>query len=581
MKAYITSFRRRAVPFALFWFVGWPLISVVMGAGDVLAQVFTSQASLTLALGGVAAGALHTIPETMASALVLYLLSLLVFTACDPSPDTHWALRLTEPALAYAALAAGIALEFPALLHHPMLSALRGLLVYQAYMVVILVVSLLSLVLARLRRDGAAGMRYAAAAMAFILLGWGATAVPVERHHSVAGPGSTVILSLDSMSQAMDLSVLRQFSRAQEGVYYEHAVSPGLMTNSTWTAILMHRPVHETGVLLTFQSPDWSRSPYQLIAEASRQGYETWSYFSDQSTSYVGTLGGFDHNHSSPMGWLQFATVAFKNGSIFIPVIAARLPRLPFADTPRNQAGTYVYDLRAALRAIFQTGSASRPALVVAHLEYLHQTDFPGFSELGRRQRLAVLAAPLAGIQDFSAHWQYPGIPDDPIALYVWKVQHLQQVLTEELAASGFLQRPQNRLVLFADHGIRYRLDNDNFGQPGYYNVPLITFHVDARDPQAPISTLSISELLGFTDPDRPAAKPVVEYVNISGIDEYKKAVVTAKWQRDGRIDFRPEVTQKYFDELKAYRPYGKARGYSQPQQARRQEPAQSDGGSE
>ena len=573
MKAYTTSLRRRAVPFAIFWFVGWPLNSVVMGAGDVLAQLFTSQASLTLALGGVAAGALHTIPETMASELVLYMVSLLVFTACDPSPQTHRALRLAEPALAYAALAAGIALEFPALLHHPLLAALQGLFVYQAYIVIFLLVALFSLALARLRRDGVAAMRYATAALALVLLGWGATAIPVERHRNIPGPGATVIVSLDSMSQAMNLSVLRQFSRAHGGVYYEHAVSPGLMTNSTWTAILMHRPVHATGVLLTFQSPDWSRSRYQLIAEARREGYETWSYFSDQSTCYVGALGGFDHNHSSPMGWLQFATVAFKNGSIFIPVIAARLPRMPFSRTPRNQAGTYAYDLRAALRAIFQTGSPSRRALVVAHIEYLHQTDFPAFSELTRRQRLAVLRSPLAGIQDFSAHWQYPGIPGDPIELYIWKVQHLQHVLTQELAASGFLERPQNRLVLFADHGIRYRLDNDNFGQPGYYNVPLITFHVEARDPQAPISTVSISELLGFADPDHPQAKPVVEYANISGIDEYKNAVVTAKWQRDGRIDFRPEVTQKYYQELKAYRPYGNAPGYSPPQPAPAEQP--------
>jgi hypothetical protein len=108
----------------------------------------------------------------------------------------------------------------------------------------------------------------------------------------VAGRGATVVVALDSVSQLMDLSPLRDFSRDHGGAYYEHAVSPGLMTNSTWTAVLMHRPVHDTGVLLTFQSPDWSRSRYNMLDAARRQGYETWSYFSDQSTAYVGSLAG-------------------------------------------------------------------------------------------------------------------------------------------------------------------------------------------------------------------------------------------------------------------------------------------------
>src|SRR6185369_7690197 len=111
---------------------------------------------------------------------------------------------------------------------------------------------------------------------------------------------------------------------------------PGLLTNAVWTAILEHRPIHDTGTVLTFASPDWNRSPFQLVTEAKRKGYQTWSFFTGQNTIYAGSLAGFDHDRSGPMGWLHDATSAAKNGSIFVPFLVSRMPHLPFSRIRQN-----------------------------------------------------------------------------------------------------------------------------------------------------------------------------------------------------------------------------------------------------
>jgi len=566
---FAKALRTRALSFAVFWFGIWPFFAVLAGAVDVVERPLTATMPHWVAFGGVCAGLLYTASEFLACAAFLYAVSLVVFSLCDPGEitDRRWLVRLAEPAVALCGIAFGVATEYPALLNHPAFTPLRRLHVYQAYLVAGLSVWLFALLLGRVRRNTRAYIRYSVVAITFIAVGVAITRMPLAGSDRHGSQDSTVILGLDSMAQSMNVSTLRNLSKQHGGAYYEHAVTPGLLTNSVWASLMMHRPVHETGVVLIFQTPDWNQSDFHLVREAKRRGYETWAYFDDQTTCYVGSTGDFDHNHSSPTGWLQMATSTFKNGSLLIPFILSRLPEVPFARTPRNQAATYAYDLRAEMRAILTSGQGSRPTLVLAHLDYLHFPAYPRLSELTTSQRRLLFAAPVSALQDFSDHWQYPSPEDEPLGLYLWKIQNLQRVVVEEIEATGFLNpERRNRLAIFSDHGMRIRLTTSNFGQRGYYEVPLITFGVPARNVSEPISTLDIPSLFGFEDSSHnKPAEPVVEYVDMQSMEEWQRAIQKARWGMDGRVEFSEDIVAKYKAALKAYRPYDKTPGYGAP----------------
>jgi hypothetical protein len=352
--------------------------------------------------------------------------------------------------------------------------------------------------------------------------------------------------------------MLRALSEKHGGVSYEHAITPGLLTNAVWTAIIEHRPVHDTGVLLTFQSPDWSRSPYQLVREAQRNGFQTWSFFTGQNTIYVGSLAGFNHDRSGPMGWLQDATSAAKNGSIIVPALVSRLPLHNLFKIPPNQAGTYAYDLRAVIRNTLSSRVGAKPVFAVAHIGYLHDAAYPRFADLPDGYRSLLLGAKVNSLQDFGADWQLPQVAGDAIDLRKWKVKNMQEVIAAEIFNSGFIDpRNNNRLVLLSDHGMRSGLANDNFAREDYYRVPLITFGLPARDVQTPISLLDIPNLIGLSDPSSTeSAAPVVEYVNIPTMEEFKMAVLNGKWNIDGRIEFKQDIGEKYLRLLKACNPF-------------------------
>lgn len=526
----------------------------------------TAKMEFGFAVAGLAAGTLHMIPEFAGAGLLLFVTSVVVFGLLGRLSQSRapWAARLFEPLLLWSALSLGIAFEFPALLRYPLLKILRDLHARHAYVVLavamLAIVVVLGALLARLR----GALLYGATAALLVMAGWAVTFVPAGDYSRQAGANSVVMLGIDSLSLADDLTPLHQLSWEQGGVFFDKAVTPGLLTNGVWPAIIMHRPVSQTGVLLTYQLPDWSRSPFNLVSEAKRQGFETWSYFSDQFTTHVGTLGGFDRDRSGPVGWLQMATFSVKDGSVLLPVLLPRLPKIPLARTPPNQASTYAYDLRAEIREMLTAGGGSRPAFVAGHSDYLHQAAYPRFSDLTDEEASAVLAGTVNSLQDWSLHWQYPEAPGEPLKLYDWKVRRIQQVFAEELAATAFLDpAKKNRLALFSDHGNRSGLNNDNFGQPQYYNVPLLVFGVPARDPQAPVSLVDVSTLLGFIDESQPAATPaVVEYANLADEQEWQRAIVTAKREWDGRLIFDPEIISKWQGMLMAYRPYGAPTGY-------------------
>jgi len=550
--------RSRVLHLAIFWFAVWPLMAIFMGAIKLMEYSATKEVPWWIAFPGVAAGALHLIPEFLASALMLFLFSSAVFLAL-PVGNIVWKRRwFLEPAIAFIGLCYGIALEFPAVLNNPFFWVTRDLTLFAAYVALGSLLILFGILRHGVRQPSPKLARALAPVIIFVAAGWGLTQIPVAGSSRPVNRNSTVILGIDSMGAQMDIGTLRHFAQENGGAFYEHAVTPGLLTNAVWTAILEHRPVHDTGIVLTFQSPDWSRSPYQLISEAKRRGFQTWSFFTGQNTCYVGTLAGFDHDQSGPMGWLQFATSSAKNGSVLVPFLISRLPHIPFSRIQSNQADTYAYDLRAQVRSVLNSAAGDKPVFAVAHIEYVHEEVYPRFADLPKDYRSLLLGAWVFSLQDFGGEWQILNAPADRINLRIWKSQNVQTVVADEILKSGFLNsQNRNRLIVISDHGMRTALTNDNFGTETYYHVPLITFGLPVRDIHKPISLLDIPSLIGFEDPSRigPAA-PVVEYANFPVIEDFRAAVLKADWRLDGRINFSHDVGQKYFGRLRVYDPF-------------------------
>lgn len=552
-KGSRSKLRNRFRQLALFWFIVWPILTVILGALKVMESPTTKEVPTWIALPGVAVGVLYLVPEFVVSATLLWLVSALVFSI-SPATCTPRLARFLDPVLAFVGIALGVALEFPAVLNNPLFWPLRSLNLLTAYLLLATGLSVLALV-----RVNAQRLRHVPKALVPLCLlvsfGWTLTQLPVPRTSNQVNRNAIVILGIDSLGARMDTRVLRNFASENGGAWYENAITPGLLTNAVWTAILEHRPVRETGVPLTFQSPDWSTSSFQLIAEAKRRGFQTWSYFTGQNTTYVGSKAGFDFDRSGPMGWAHNATCAAKDGSILVPFVVSRLPQLPLSHVPANQEGTYSFDLRSVIREIVSAHRGSQPAFVVAHLVYLHDEAYPRFEELSSDLRTALLWARVGSIRDFAADWQLLSVDGDSIGLNAWKITNVQSVVAEELESSGFLDPHNgNRLVLLSDHGLRWRLSNEHFAKEAYYHVPLVTFGLPVRDLRKPISLLDISQLIGFDDPLQPTpSRTVVEYINFPDVDAFKVAILKARWTRDGRINIEPSLVNEYRGQLKSY----------------------------
>jgi hypothetical protein len=511
-----------------------------------------------IAFPGVGVGALYLAPEFLVAGAVFFLLSGAVFLTLARGETAPGKRCILEPAIAFLGISLGVALEFPAVLNNPLFVFFHDQTLWSAYLLLGVLLILCTFIRYGLLQPRAMVARGFLANAVFVAFGWVLTQLPVPPYGSIVNQGSTVILGIDSLGLHMEIDALRDFSREHGGAFYERAVTPGLLTNAVWTAILQHRPIHDTGTFFIFQSPDWSRSPFNLIREARSQGFQTWSFFTGQHTIYVGSLAGFDHDRSGAMGWLQNATASAKNGSVLLPFLISRLPQLPFSQAPANQSATYAFDLHAVVRSILTAHQGSKPVFAVAHLGYLHDEAYPRFDDLSPGDRSLVLSARVDSLRDFGGEWQLPIVPGDAINLNAWKIQNVQKVVIEEIRKSGFLApENRNRLLLFSDHGKRTLLNNDNFHRPVFWEIPLITFGMPVRELQQPISLMDIPSLIGLDDPSLPGpAAPVVEYVNMRSLDEFRSAVLGAEWLADGRINIRPDVSQRFLSLLRSHHPF-------------------------
>jgi hypothetical protein len=245
-----------------------------------------------------------------------------------------------------------------------------------------------------------------------------------------------------------------------------------------------------------------------------------------------------------------------KNASVFLPVVQRAIPEIPGAATPRNQSGTYSFDVGREIRSMLTSGAGSC-TLALGHLDYLHQPAYPGYSELSSSERAAIRSSPVESIQDFSLDWQFPVIPGDRLNLYQWKIRRLQRILERQTEQTGFLEpSKRNRLIVFSDHGNRRGLTPENFGKFRYHNVVFATFGVPSRSAAEPVSLLDIPELIGLPDATRPGpADPVVEYAQVAEGD-WISVMNSARLQPNGEILLDAGVTDKIGARLRGYRPY-------------------------
>jgi hypothetical protein len=552
---------RRVLPNVVIFFLLWPLGTAVSATIDVKSQSATSRLPWVQTFLMLVRAEAIIASDLFFVALLLTVLSLLIFSALSRSsgpeavaPATSWI--WLEPILLSIAIFAGIALEYPAVLANPFLLSLRSVSIGIA-MAIVAGLALSIALLLGVRAGGARGAWQWTIAMATVTaVSWMIGRAPVRSGSRQAPAGSVVLLGIDSLSQSDDLGKLRAFTIDRGGTWYDHAVTPGLLTNAVWGALLQHRLVRETGVWEIFMTADWSKVPYDLVREAHRQGFTTYSYFSDQFTTYVGTEAGFDVNRSGPMGWLQLATASLKNDSVFLPVALPRLPSLPGAKTPSNQSGTFGFDVAGEIETILTTNAPGGRAFSAGHLDYLHQPLYPKLSDLTAEEKRIVLHSPVVSAQDFSFDWQYPPIPGDALGLYRWKIRHVQDVVSQAIERTRYLDPARkNRLVLFSDHGNRKNLNEDDFANPSYWNVVCATFGIPSRESSAPISLLEIPGMLGFPDPSRPGdAAPAVQF---AGINEQESAQLSqAYFLLDGRIIANPKVMAGIGKRIKEYRPF-------------------------
>lgn len=540
---------------------------VLLAASILGNQPLIGAARWPLRVSGASGSALYLWPEILVCALLLSVASLGYWTLTGMAAGfaTHSrlpGLRWVEPPLFWCFLATGIIFVYPAQLHHPAFALVGELRVITAQMLILAFVLSAAAALGLSRRRHGRDLMVSVSTAAVSI---GITAVLTILPGAGGGEGfrnSILILGLDSMAQTQDLGPLEEFAARNGWNWYSRTVTPGLLTNSVWPAIIMNRPVSETGCFMIFQDPRWSRSPYHMVEAAEEAGYQTWSFFSDQFTTYVGSNGGFDVNRSGPKGWLQPGTAAIKDASMVMPVLLRLLPRIPGAKSPPNQSGTFAYDLRRELVEIATAGRPGQRLFIAGHLDYLHQPAYPGYHEMSSEQRRAVALAPVRTVRDLSIHWQYPRVDGEPFPLYSWKLGRLQRVVADVIETYD-LSNPtrENRLVILSDHGPRVGMSIRNFSAPHLYNVPLLTSGIPKYE--EPLSLLDVDRLIGLEDATRPGPAPLtVEYTNLSGLDEERVVMVSSAIQRTGEVKLNPFIIARFGQRMLRFSPFDDEPGY-------------------
>jgi len=268
------SLARRILPNLVFFFLLWPLAAAFSATLDLKAQPATARLPWGATFALLLQAETRIASEFLFVAVLLALSSCVVFAllARFDRDDSRRARRWVEPFLFACAMLAGIALEYPAVLTNPLLGGLRPISI-RAAMILVTVLPLLTGLFFGLRAGGArSAAAWAASAAVLVALAWSVARTPALREAHTSPSGSVVILGIDSLSQADDLSTLRDFARAKGGAWYPRAVSPGLLTNPVWAAVLQHRPVRETGIWEIFMTVDWRSVPFDLVREAHRKG---------------------------------------------------------------------------------------------------------------------------------------------------------------------------------------------------------------------------------------------------------------------------------------------------------------------
>jgi hypothetical protein len=456
-----------------------------------------------------------------------------------------------EPVVLAWAVFVGTAIHFPAALRHPFLTSLDR----RPALVVFGIVVLFGV--AGAARLFAAGRRSRGLAT---VLGLGLT-IPLPAAHGglswrrAAETPPLVLLGLDSVSMTSDVGPLRELADRHGGVFYRRAVTPGLITNAVWHSLLLMEPVRSHGIF--FAGQRWPRpgEAAPLLAAASAAGYESISFIPDSSSCFVGGEAGFDENRSGPLGWRQIILPPASEASLLLPLVRPLLPRLPFSPAQPNQAATFTYDLDRDLREMLTAGREGRPTLVAAHTAYLHMKAFPRRNQLNTEQWRALFVTPLFTLLDRSFDWQDVDQEWDPIPLHAWKHRRLLAAVVEGIEKTTFLERG-GRLILFSDHGDRFGVTPDNFAEPRYFHVPLVTFHLPGRDPELPISLLDIPTLAGLT-PDRPPAPVVVDYAMTPPV-LWPVILEQTRPRWDGSVEPPQELLAKAFRRLRSYQPVGR-----------------------
>jgi len=493
-------------------------------------------------------GVLLRLPDLILAGSVVFGFSGFIFSrfGTEAQPGRPGAARLLlEPLVVFLIIACGVALSYPAVLSQPMFTPLASLPV--------------AAVLALLAALGAAGVvltgrrgkrgRLAVALVALGILSPAPLWLRANIELAFGAAPTAVLLGVDSLSHADDLTPFADWVSADGGQWYERAVTPGLFTNAVWTSILTMQPVREHRVFHTFQRLKSADAALLLAARA--RGFRTVARFSDQLTAAPGATAGFDENYSGPVGWRQLLLPIVANNSVLVPVIGAALPRPWPGASPSNEAGTFTYDVRREVRQLLRAGRAGQPTFVAAHLTYAHLPAFPRSLDLSLAELLTVLKAPAGLVRDRTFDWQDVDRPGDPLPLNRWKVRRLQTVIRREVSDARYLEQG-GQLALFSDHGSRTALTMDNFQSDRYHHVVLATFGLPPQCPAAPVSLIDIGRLMGFSDV---RSEPTVELAFAESA-RWPVLARSARLQWGGEVDLDEGQLAEVFAGLQRYTPW-------------------------
>ena len=321
------------------WFVllAWPLLTIV-GATLEARRLPYYELSLVQAVGAAVGGTLLLAPDILAVGAIFTAISMAIFGRFTRGRTSVFAASATqrphraEPLLLFLSMNAGIALWYPGVLGQSIV-ALPDWPAWYTVAALAFLVTAASFVVAPGRGVGLAAALLAAGVLM--------PTPAIARARLLLSSGDSpaiVILGLDSVSMEDDVEQLRQWTLANNGAWYEKAVTPGLLTNAVWASILTEKPVSEHGVFHTNQHLAAERAT--LLRRAEARGMATVSFFFDQLTCTVGSETGFTVDRSSPMGWRQLLIPIVANSSILIPAIRPILPN-GWSALEANEVGLY------------------------------------------------------------------------------------------------------------------------------------------------------------------------------------------------------------------------------------------------